>query len=259
MGLDDILGRTLQKLSRNEKFTPYLEKAIAEANWPEEYAIKVYNKERIWDGMFHPSSDAAASELFLYYKFSPKYALKHERWSPSSLMTLQIGSAIHALIESMLVHLGFTEEKYCEVTFTNEEHNCTGTIDVERVFLPDGSGETPPIEIKSCSQIPNKPQANHILQLQPYLDMGCETPQDYGLILYVEKAYPHRVREFTVERDQEQLDQIYAKWAKVRKAIEMEDGESLFERNCCNAGSKTHHECPARFVCRLGPPTPGGL
>lgn len=254
MSLDKLLGRTIQKLSRDEKLTPYLEKAIAEADWPEEYAIKVYNKERQSDDYFHPSSDAAASELYLYYKFSKKYQLKYDRWAPASLMAVQIGSAFHSLIQSMLIHLGFTEEQYCEVTFKNEEHRCTGTVDVQKVFLTDGSGDTPPIEIKSCSTLPTKPIASHVLQFQTYLDLACGEPQEYGLMLYVEKAYPHRLREFTIKRDQQQLDEIYAKWARVRQALEMEDGESLFERNCCTVGSKTHHECPARFVCRQGPP-----
>lgn len=258
MALESLLNRTITKLSRNEKLTPYLEKAIVEADWPKEYAIKVYNKERKWDGYFHPSSDAAAGELFLYYKFAQTNELKWERFSPSSVMTMQIGSALHSLIESMLAHLKFTSVEFCEVPFTNEENMCSGTLDVQRVFLRDGTGESPPVEIKSCSTLPQKVIEGHAYQLQPYLDMGCGEPADYGIVLYIEKAYPHRLKEFVVKRDPVVLDEIYSKWKRVREAVALKD-PSLIQRNCCNAGSKAHFECPARFICRIGSPKPSGV
>jgi len=255
--LQGLLSRTISKLSRNESLTPYLEQAIVQANWPEEYAIKVHNKERVWDGYFHPSSDAANEELFLYYKFSEAGRLKWEPFSPGSIMAMQIGSAIHALVESMLIHLEFTTPEFCEVPFINEKNWCSGTVDVQRVTLRDGSGETPPIEIKSCSVLPQKVSKAHILQLQPYLDMACGEPQDYGIVLYIEKSYPHRLGEFRVERDQALLDSVYAKWSRVRDAIESK-GPTTTMQNCCNPNTTIHYECPARFICRQGPPKPSG-
>ena len=66
-----ILDRTLSTITRDEIITPYIEQAIINSSWPEEYPVKVYNKERVWDGYFHPSSDAYAGEYLLYCKFHP--------------------------------------------------------------------------------------------------------------------------------------------------------------------------------------------
>jgi len=229
---------------------PHLEKAMLTADWPLEYAIRVVNKERQWDGYFHPSSDADSELLYLYYRFHPRYHLDYERPGPELEMTFQVGNAYHAIMQSMLIHLGFTTEEECERSFVSQERWCSGTLDVRKLYLPDGS--TPPLEIKSTGWIPKEPMRKHRQQLNIYMDLGCEEPQERGVLLYMEKQAPHRLAEFVIERDEELLKGIYDKWAIVREAIAADTDEGL--RECCVRNTKDHRECPARHICRIGSP-----
>lgn len=241
--------RTLQTVANNDILLPLVEEGIMRQDWPEEYPIKVYNKERIWDGYFHPSSDALMGDLELFYKFSPRYFYQEERLTPTSILTMQIGSAFHSLFQSLLIHLGLTAEEYVEVSFKDEERHCSGTIDVQQLVIP-GRKDRIPLEIKSCSQIPQKPITEHVYQFQPYMDLGCEEPQELGLILYICKSYPHHMREFQVYRDEEVLSTIYEKWDRVWDAVENDRDDSEF-RPCCNGpGTPLFEGCPAKAVCK---------
>jgi len=88
-----FLERTLATYQNNEPITPHIEEALIHADWPEEYPVKVFNKERKFDNMYHPSSDVIAGELQLYYKFHPELRLQcqEERISPTLAMTFQVG------------------------------------------------------------------------------------------------------------------------------------------------------------------------
>ncbi len=147
--LTGLLSRTLGKLSRRELLSPLLEKLILDANWPEEWALKVHNEERVVDGYFHPSSDALSPELYLYYKFHPDSRLVYERFYPATIMAFQIGSALHSMLQSMLIHLGLTSEEECEVSFVNTERWVSGTVDVRRVQIPNGPCSTTRVQVNS--------------------------------------------------------------------------------------------------------------
>lgn len=242
-----FLERTLASYQRNEVITPYLEEALALADWPEEYPVKVYNKERKWDGMFHPSSDITAGEMALYYKFHPKYRgmLQEERITPTLQMTFQIGSACHSIIQSMLIHLGFTTEEEVEVKFVNEEKSISGTTDVRTVTLPNGRKFL--IDIKTCNQLPKEVSLSHAMQIMVYGDNVEDAPEELAVV-YFEKAYPHRIRDFVVKRDDEKLEELYAKWDKVRVAVRNSDTSEL--RSCCvGPDSDQFLRCPARGFC----------
>lgn len=249
------LGRTLDSLAKRKLITPYFERALVRADWPEEYAIRVFNKERHWDGYFHPSTHAPMDPLQLYYEFHPDYETEKRKSDPIREMTFQIGNAFHSLVQSMFVHLGFVEESEIEVSFINERRWVSGTLDVRKFTLPDG--ESFPVEIKSAAYLPRKPYDNHIQQLNIYMDLGCEEPQEKGILFYIEKTPPHRLEEFIVERDESILTPIYRKFDRVREAIDMDDPSGL--RNCCMPDTKQHRACPARNVCRIGPPKPSGV
>lgn len=254
-GLDKLLTRTLKGVERRSLVTPVLEKAIMLADWPDEFVIRVYRKERIWDGLFHPSSDAAADPLYLFYKFRDHDALHQERNDPTTEMTFLFGDAVHALMQSMAVHLGLTVAEECEKPYTRMDRHSSGTLDIRRLWLPHG--EIVPVEFKSCSWVPKEPQDNHVRQLQLYLDLGDDEPRERGSLLYVEKAYPHRLMEFVVNRDEKILADIYSKWERVLEALEFDDPDSLTP--CCMAQSQQHHACPARYMCRIGSPAPSGV
>jgi hypothetical protein len=252
---DKRFRRAFDAIANQKVLVPYLESALVgrgSTSWPDEWTIKVDNKEHLFDGYFHPSGHAAMPALMLYYQFHPdtQPRLEFGRETPISVMTLQMGSAIHALVQSMLVHLDLVDPEEVEVSFVNEFRHCSGTLDARKLKVADG----PLLEIKGWARLPQKPLPQHELQMQPYMDLGCEEPRDYGILLYVEKPYPHRFQEFIVRRDEQILEAIYRKWAAVREAIETSDPSRLLNCPGCEPNNKVHAACPARFVCRIGPP-----
>lgn len=249
------LRRLSDSLASGSLLTPHLERDLVtrgENLWPDEYAIKIVNKERHWDGYFHPSSHAALPEMELYYMFHPDYRVHRDTLSPETIMTFQVGSAYHALVQSMLIHLGYTTEEEVEVSFVNEEKHVSGTLDIREITLPDG--RKMPVEIKSAGFVPKEPPIYYQQQFQIYMDAAFDEPREEGLFLFLEKVAPHRFKEFYVKRDEAMVNAIYRKWNRVLEAIEF-NSPNMLEYPCHEFDSKQHRECPARFVCRLGLPT----
>ena len=242
-----FLDRTLATYQNKEVITPFLEEALIKADWPEEYPVKVYNKERKFDNMYHPSSDTTAGELQLYYKFHPEWRplLQEERISPTLQMTFQVGSAFHSIIQSMLIHLGFTTIDKVEVKFKNDGRMVAGAVDVLELTTPDG--ESFLVDIKSTNQLPKEAPYNYEMQLRVYQD-NCPGAPDRMALLYIEKSYPHRMRAIEVKKDEEELNKLYDKWSRVRVAISNNSTEGLKE--CCpGPGTDVYFRCPARNFC----------
>jgi PD-(D/E)XK nuclease superfamily len=242
-----FLERTLATYQRNEIITPYLEEALLRSDWPEEYPVKVYNKERKFDNMYHPSSDISLGELQLYYKFHPELRqfYKEEPISPTLQMTFQVGSAFHSIIQSMLIHLGFTTEDKVEVKVWNEDRMVAGAIDILELTTPDG--EKFLIDIKSCNKLPNEASYQYSMQLRVYQDNHPDAPGRMAL-LFIEKSYPHRMRAIEVNKDESELNKLYDKWSRVRVAIRDNSISSL--NPCCEGPtSENFSVCPARTIC----------
>jgi hypothetical protein len=242
-----FLERTLASYQKSEPITPFLEEALIHADWPEEYPVKVYNKERKFDNMYHPSSDITAGEMELYYKFHPEWRtlLQEERISPTLQMTFQVGSAFHSIIQSMLIHLGFTTLDKVEVKFRNDERMIAGAVDVLELVLPNG--EVFLVDIKSTNMLPKSAPFNYEMQLRVYQD-NCPGAPDRMALLYIEKAYPHRMRAIEVQKDQLELDKVYDKWSRVRVAISKNDPSEL--KSCCpGPDDNKFSACPAKNFC----------
>ena len=242
-----FLERTLATYKNNEPITPHIEEALLHADWPEEYPVKVFNKERKFDNMYHPSSDVTAGELQLYYKFHPELRLQcqEERISPTLQMTFQVGSAFHSIIQSMLIHLGFTTMEEVEVKFKNEERMCAGAVDILKLRTPDG--EQFLVDIKSCNQLPKEASYQYQMQLRTYQD-NCPGAPDRMALLFIQKSYPHKIKTIEVMKDQDELDKLYDKWDRVRVAIGKNDNSGL--KHCCNGPTdETFLGCPARKIC----------
>lgn len=256
--LSDALGRTLDELAARRIITPHFEKTLLTGDWPEEYQIRVHNKEHVYDGYYHPSSDSYRGEMELFYRHHPAYrpGLVLDRGTPEMEIAAQIGSAMHAMIQSLWVHAGFASLEDCEVSFVNEKRWVSGSIDVGRFVCTSG---TFPVEIKTKYQVPKEPVDKHVAQFQVYMDAGCTEaygePQEQGILFYMSRSAPHRMTEFLIRRDEDLLNTIYSKWAKVREAIAADDPSEL--RDCCMPNSATHKGCPARDICRIGAPTYG--
>jgi len=242
-----FLDRTLATIQRKEPITPYLEEALIHGDWPEEYPVKVFNKERKFDNMYHPSSDVSAGEMQLYYKFHPELRLlcENERITPTLQMTFQVGSAFHSIMQNLLIHLGLTTLDMVEAKVWNPDRMIAGAIDVLELKTPDG--ERFLVDIKSCNQLPKDASHQYAMQLRVYQDNHPDAP-DRMALLFVEKTYPHRIRTIEVEKDQNELDRLYDRWSKVRVAIKNNSPSEL--KSCCNGpDDKTFLECPARKIC----------
>ena len=247
----NFLERTLASYQRSETITPYIEEALVKNDgvWPEEYGVKVYNKERKFDNMYHPSSDVSAGETQLYYKFHPELRLQceKERIMPNLQMTFQVGSAFHSVIQSMLIHLGFTTEDKVEVKFRNEERMIAGAVDVLELTLPNG--ESFLVDIKSCNKLPNEASYQYSMQLRVYQD-NCPGAPERMALLFIEKSYPHRIRDIEVHKDEQELNKLYDKWNRVRVAIRNNDPSTL--KPCCSGVDDDNYvACPARKICHL--------
>ena len=244
-----FLDRTLLSMQKKEVLIPYLEEALIKDNtWPEKYQVPVLNKERVFDGMFHPSSDTELGEYQLYYKFHPKYhdLLEVERLSPTSKLTMQIGSALHAVLQNLLVHLGFCTLEDVEVKFINKERMISGTVDILKLTLPNGDEYL--VDIKSTSRKPEE-RYNYAMQLRLYKDNCPGAPQKM-ILLYIEKAYPHHLYEIVVEDDNKALNDLYERWDKVRVAIRTNDTKEL-KRCCGDESEKRYLTCPAKHICKF--------
>jgi hypothetical protein len=244
-----FLERTLKSMGKKEVLVPYIEEALIKDNsFMEEYVIKVQNKERIFDGMFHPSSDTELGDYQLYYKFHPKYhdLLETERPSPESKLTMQIGSALHAVVQSVLVKLGFCTLDDVEVKFINKERMISGTVDILKLTLPNGDEYL--VDIKSTSREPQE-RYNYAMQLRLYND-NCPGSPDKMILLYIQKASPHKFYEIVVEKDDKLLDELYDRWDRVKVAIRTGDTKHL-KRCCGDRSEKRFMTCPAKHICRF--------
>jgi len=244
----NFLERTLAAYQNDEPITKYIEEALMKGDtFPEEYPVKVYNKERKFDNMYHPSSDVSAGELQLYYKFHPELRLQcqEERISPTLAMTFQVGSVFHSVIQNMLIHMGFTSLKDVEVKFKNEERMCAGAVDILRLVTPNG--EEFLVDIKSTNQLPKEASYQYAMQLRTYQDNCPDAPERMAL-LFIQKSYPHKIKTIEVMKDQDELDKLYDKWDRVRVAIGKNDNSGL--KHCCNGPTdEIFLGCPARKIC----------
>jgi len=245
-----FLDRTLATYQNNEPITPYIEEALMKGDiFPEEYPVKVFNKERLFDNMYHPSSDVLAGEMQLYYKFHPELRklCQEERISPTLAMTFQVGSVFHSVIQNMLIHLGFTSEDKVEVKFKNDARMIAGAVDVLELTLPNGDKFL--VDIKSTNQLPKEASLQYAMQLRVYQD-NCPGAPDRMALLFIQKSYPHKIKTIEVEKDQDELDRLYDKWDRVRVAIRSNDPSELAP--CCTGpASENFLTCPARRICAL--------
>jgi hypothetical protein len=215
--------------------------------FPEEYPVKVFNKERKFDNMYHPSSDVTAGELQLYYRFHPEMRLlcQEQRMTPTLAMTFQVGSVFHSVLQNLLIHLGFTSLDKVEVKFRNEERMIAGAVDVLELVTPDGDKFL--VDIKSTNQLPKEASEQYAMQLRVYQD-NCPGAPDRMALLFIQKAYPHKIKTIEVKKDPEALNKLYDKWDRVRVAIGKSDPSEL--KHCCNGPTdEVFLGCPARKIC----------
>ena len=240
----------LKTLGNRDLITPYFEAGMLAENWPDEYIIKIDSKPYygLGDGYFHPSTHALMGERQLFYMFHPATAplMVFERNSVQRQMTLAMGSALHGVIQTQMEMCRLVTKDDIEVEYVNAAHHVRGRIDW---IAHHPNGSVLPVEFKTRThykwKFQDEPEPSWIAQLNLGLD---SQDADLGVLLMAEAGFPYRLREFHVKRDRALLDSIYAKFDRVRAAIEANEPPKY----CCGPGDKEIIEkCPARFQCWL--------
>jgi hypothetical protein len=122
-----------------------------------------------------------------------------------------------------------------------------GAVDVLELTTPDG--EKFLVDIKSTNQLPKEASYQYSMQLRTYQD-NCPGAPDRMALLFIQKAYPHKIKTIEVKKDQEELDKLYDRWDRVRVAIGKNSIEGL--KHCCNGPTdEAFLSCPARKICEF--------
>lgn len=245
------LGYSLMKrLAHRELLVPYLENALIADKWPDEYTIKVDSTpyKGTGDGWFHPSSHALANERWLYYIIHPDHKDKRvfPRRTLQGAMTLSMGSALHAVVQTQMQMAELIGPDDIEVPSVSVEHRGRGNMDW-RILHPNGRRYGCEMKTQNSFAFEKQqvPKPFWVAQLNCYMDWN---DLDEGIILVVESGFPYRVKEFHISRNENLLKEIYDKWDRVIEAVE----NNTPPRHCCPLGSSTMESCTFRYECWLG-------
>ncbi|AGV99905.1 HNH endonuclease [Mycobacterium phage DirtMonster] len=142
-----------RSLAERDLLIPYFRNALLSQEWPDEYTIKVdsspyYGKG---DGYFHPSTHALMPARQLYYHFHPETRDKivQEDRTITQEMTLTMGSAIHAVVQTQFQMAGLIKgPDDCEVEYVDRTHHVRGRVDF---IVHHPNGQVIPVELKSLA------------------------------------------------------------------------------------------------------------
>jgi len=237
-------------LESNELVTPYLQNCLTDGNWPDEFRIPMKRHDSWDDDYFHPSSHCTASPRWLYYQMHPEHRKRRvwPRQSHVDVMSPLWGTVAHVIIQQKLKHSGLVSDEHIEIPLRNERCHGRGHLDLLFPNHPQ-KGKDIPVDIKSVNgqsfdRVSKKPYPYQILQEMMYQDwMGA----DEGVILFVERDRPFRMREYRVRTDKELLRPVYEKWEYVRECLMLGTPP---QKPCCGWNSGTMEGCNARVPCR---------
>ncbi|AVJ48461.1 hypothetical protein SEA_NUEVOMUNDO_217 [Mycobacterium phage NuevoMundo] len=239
-----------RSLAERDLLIPYFRNALLSQEWPDEYTIKVdsspyYGKG---DGYFHPSTHALMPARQLYYHFHPDTRDKiiQEDRTITQEMTLTMGSAIHAVVQTQFQMAGLIKgPDDCEVEYVDRTHHVRGRVDF---IVHHPNGQVIPVEMKTQNSRSFDFQDSIKPIWDAQLSLGLHgTGHPLGILLVVESGYPFRMREYRVPRNDQLLTQIFQKFDYVRECIAL----NKVPEYCCMPQSKEMDACPARYQCWL--------
>jgi len=242
-------GDVFRSLAQRELLLPYFKNAVLSQEWPDNYIVHVDSSPYygLGDGYFHPSTHSLLGARQLYYLFHPDYQdrLVPEERDVQDEMTLAMGSALHAVVQTQFVQSGLLEPEDIEVEYINKNHHVRGRIDFI-IHHPIGDRVVTEFKTRNSRAFTFQKQIlpEWDAQLSLALDQIGET---YGVLLMLESGYPYRMREFKVPRNDELLSEIYRKFDFVRESIALNRPPP----HCCSMGSAEMKKCPARYCCWL--------
>lgn len=236
-----------QSLANRDLLVPYLRNAVLSGEWPDNYIVKVDSSPYygLGDGYFHPSTHSLMGARELYYMFHPDYRdmLLPEQRDVQDEMTLAMGSALHAVVQTQFIQAGLLEPKNVEVEYKLPEHHVRGRID----FIIDHPvGDRIPVEFKTRNSRAFTFQKAIEPEWDAQLSMALDAAgQPYGILLMLESGFPYKMREFKVPRNDALLSEIYQKFEYVQECIALNTPPP----HCCSKGSPENKACPARYQC----------
>lgn len=271
----------LKGLQEQQLVVPYLENAFHGDKWPDVYNIEVdampyygltdeegiSHDVGVGDGYFHPSSHPLMSARELYYRWHPEHSalVKNERRSLVSHMTLAVGSAMHAVVQTQLImakllvtgsghdewspveHMPnaigrFVPENPVEWEYINKEHMVRGRMD----GIMDHPLGQMGFEFKTMNsrsfRFLEAPKDEWRYQLNLGLD---HFNLHKGVVLVLEMGYPFTFKEFEVNRSEAILDEVYTKFDYVRECVKR-DTPPRCEHSFQSAQSRN---CPVGHLC----------
>ena len=229
-----------------QSLIPYIERLLRIK--PNVGVYEVHDTEKKPDKFYHPSGDCMKCMRRLYFEKAGK--AKAEEFPVSTRLAFSIGHAVHGMLQAWVEAMnsldGFPKSsRGPEFKVYSKEHNVRGSVD-DIIIFPGCDTEVP-IDYKTMSsrqfELLQAPKSEHILQIRVYLDL-LDLP--YGILLYIEKDSPHRMKEFRVDR--KSVEHVYNRWRAVTEALVLNSPDSLdFE---CEVGTRKEQWCPASGVCR---------
>ncbi|QDH91800.1 exonuclease [Mycobacterium phage Phrappuccino] len=258
MAYDSIL----KSLANREVILPILENQMRADAWPEKFTVEVdsspyygLNPDGTPDGYFHPSTHPLRTARQLYYEFHPdhRHLIEHEPYSMQRLMTVSVGSSLHAILQTQFQMTGLiTDPADIEAEYINKEHHVRGRTDAV-VHHPTLGPVI--VEIKSRTGFKfDKTTIADMPSWEIQTSLACDnlserydTDFTYAILLMVETGWPFRMKELRVERNDALLREVYDKFDLVRAAIAANTPPPY----CCALNSKEMKSCHARHACWL--------
>jgi hypothetical protein len=246
----------LKRLASKELILPILENQMRADEWPDRYTIEIDSSPYYGrgDGYFHPSTHPLMTARQLYYEFHPdhRHLIEHEPFSVQQLMTVSVGSSLHAVIQTQMQMAGLLGPDDIEVEYVNTEHHVRGRTDMVVHHPTEG-----PVVCEIKSRTGFKFDSTTIEDMPSWeiqTSLACDnlgkrynTDFTYAILLMVETGWPFRMKELRIERNDQLLDEVYTKFDVVREAIRNNVPPML----CCALGSRDMKSCRARHACWL--------
>lgn len=239
MSLKDLV--MAQKEREEDKIIPWINAYLEEVQDTGRYTV--YDEKKYPDPYFHPSGDGVKCQRQLFYE---KTLMWHGDLPADTLRIFKTGHAIHSMVQHWLTEMGnlegFPDGGRDEVGIGCDVRWVRGSID----YVINLGGRPTIIEIKTMNT--NKferlyvPEQNNVLQVNLYQDIK---DIDDAILLYVQKDYPHAMKEFRVKR--RDMSKVYSRWDNVRRAIEANNIELLPKEHV--KGDRECGWCPYQDIC----------
>jgi hypothetical protein len=262
----------LKEIRKGTVIKPMLQAYLYDAEFPVNLTIKFKKgtQQRSPDGLFHPSEHPTWPDRMLWFYVTKPDKMQPELMRYMNTLSVTFGTAAHHFIEQCLkdMKLLLTEAELRDLGYevhrgepraTDDELGCIGHMDgIVRIAVPSMPKVGQHLfEFKTGNEWAlgsiddldtdafKKKWPGYYAQAQDYLRM---TRFKMSIVLMMQMGYPWTMREFHIERSEQFIHDLDAKYRRVRLAVE----RNRMPDACCMPGSAQAKKCPARTVCPVG-------